>query len=137
MKYSQWIGVLASVMLAVACFMHWTWYPDLQKYFSGFYSEGNLYGRPGKGLIFFAAIAVVFYLVPKLWAKRWNMIVCCILLGFAIRTFIVFGTCYRGICPERQFGIWLMLGSTIVMLLATLLPDLKVSDSSAPKKSGE
>jgi hypothetical protein len=84
-----------------------------------------------------AAIATIFYIVPKLWAKRWNMIVCCILLGFAIRTFIIFGTCYRGICPEKQFGIWLMLGSCIVMLLATLLPDLKVNDNDISKKSGE
>jgi hypothetical protein len=137
MKYSQWIGVLAAIALSVACFLHWTWYPDLHQYFSGFYSADNLYGKPGKVLIFFAAVAIVFYAIPKIWAKRWNMIVCCILVGFAIRTFIVFGTCYRGICPEKQFGIWLMLGTAIVMLVATLLPDLKVIEKPAPKKSGE
>ena len=64
------IGVLAAITLAVACFLHWTWYPDLHQYFSGFYSKNNLYGKPGKGIIFFAAIAVIFYVIPKVWAKR-------------------------------------------------------------------
>jgi hypothetical protein len=137
MKYSQWIGVLAAITLAVACFLHWTWYPDLHQYFSGFYSKNNLYGKPGKGIIFFAAIAVIFYVIPKVWAKRWNMVICCLLLGFAIRTFIVYSTCYRGICPEKQFGIWLMLGSTVVMLLATLVPDIKVPVKTPGKKSGK
>lgn len=127
MRYSQWIGVLAAAALMLSGFLNWTWYPDIKKYFTGFFTENNMYGKPAKALIFFAIIAVIFYLLPKVWAKRWNLLVCVIILAFAIRSFIVFSQCYRGICPERQPGIWLMLGSAVVMMLCALLPDLSVT----------
>src|SRR5690606_960231 len=42
MKYSQWIGVAASLLLVAACFLPWTWHPDLNKEFTGFFSENNV-----------------------------------------------------------------------------------------------
>ena len=48
MKYSQYIGVAAAIILVGACFLPWAFYPDLNKDFTGFFSEQNNYGRPGK-----------------------------------------------------------------------------------------
>jgi len=53
MKYSQWIGVIAALLLIGACFMPWAYFPDLDKEFTGFFSQGNIYGKPGKVIIFF------------------------------------------------------------------------------------
>lgn len=128
MKYSQWIGIAAAILLVVACFIPWTFYPDLNKYFTGFFSENRQYGRPGKLLVAFALISSALFAIPKVWAKRWNLLMGALLVAYAIRCFIVFSGCYHGVCPAKQAGIWLMLISSIVMLVMTLLPDLKVID---------
>jgi peptidoglycan/LPS O-acetylase OafA/YrhL len=124
MKYSQWVGIAAALLLIAACFLPWAWYPDLNQYFTGFHSELNVYGRPGKVLAFFAMVAIAFYLIPRIWAKRSNMLVAAFALAFAIRCYIVFTACYRGICPEKHAGIFLIVGAALVMLLASFLPDL-------------
>ncbi len=123
MKYSQYLGMAAAVILVAACFLPWTWYPDIQKSFNGFFSEQNVYGKPGRVLIFFAAIAVFFYIVPRVWAKRANLLICSITLAYAIKSFILFSGCYRGVCPERQAGIWILLISAALMMLAAVVPD--------------
>lgn len=126
MKYSRWIGVTAALLLAFSTTMPWTYYPDIRQFFSAFYTYQNVYGKPGKLFIALAAVAVLFYLLPRVWAKRWNILVCCIVLAFGIRTFIVFSACYRGICPEKQTGIWVMLVSVSLMMIAALFPDMKL-----------
>ena|SRR5688572_4677920 len=127
MKFSQILGIIAAVVLVWASTLNWTWYPDLQKYFTGFWSENNMYGKPGKVFVFFAVIAVIFFLIPRIWAKRWNLLVSALIMAYAIKSFILFSGCYRGICPEKQAGIWIMLASAAIILLATLLPDLAVN----------
>ncbi|HUQ67758.1 MAG TPA: hypothetical protein VM101_16465 [Flavitalea sp.] len=130
MKFSQWIGIVAAVMLILSGFMNWTWYPDIHKYFTGFYSENNIYGRPGKIFIYLAIAAMIFFAVPKIWAKRWNVLICTIIIAFAIKTFILYTSCYRGVCPVKQEGIWIMLVSASLILLCALLPDMKLKESS-------
>jgi hypothetical protein len=134
MKYSQWIGVAAAIALIISGFVNWTWYPDIHKYFTGYFSENNIYGKPGKIFSFLSAIAIVFYLIPKVWAKRWNLLVCSIVLAYSIKTFILFSACYRGVCPVRQPGLWLMLVSACIMMLCALLPDLSINNKEATNK---
>ncbi len=134
MKYSQWIGVGAAITLMASCLVNWTWYPDLQKYFTGFSSHNNIYGKPGKLFVVLAVIAIMFYVIPRVWAKRWNVLVCCVAVAFAVKTFILYAACYRGICPDKQPGLWIMLGSALLMLAAALLPDLKVNAEPAAEE---
>ena len=126
MKYSQWIGIAAAVVLVIACFLPWTFHPDLNKNFTGFFSENNDYGKPGKVFTVFAIVAIVFFLIPRVWAKRWNLLVGALTVAFAIKSFIVFSGCYRGICPAKLAGLWIMLLSAVAVLVMTLLPDMKV-----------
>lgn len=126
MKYSQWIGIGMAVLLVVSCFLPWAYYPDLGKSFNGFFSEGNNYGKPGKAFVFFAVLAGLFFLLPRVWAKRWNFLVTALCLAFAIKSFILFSGCYAGVCPTRQTGLWLMLVSAALMLLMALFPDLSL-----------
>ena len=113
--------------------MNWTWYPDIHKFFTGFETENNVYGKPGKIFIYICIIAIAFFLTPKVWAKRWNVLICTIILAYAVKSFILFSACYRGICPEKQPGIWLMLVSACLTLVFALLPDLKIKDKSSPE----
>ena len=131
MKYSQLIGVVAALVLIGACWMPWAYYPDLDKSFTGFFSELNRYGKPGKVLVFFSAVSILLFLVPKVWAKRSNMLVAGIAIAWAIKSFISYSGCYGGICPEKLAGIWIMLGASVVVLVMTFLPDLPVKEDQA------
>lgn len=126
MKYSQWIGVAACLMLIVACWLPWAWYPDLQKSFSGFFSEEGRYGRPGKILVFFGGISILLFLIPRVWAKRFNLLSATLCLAFAIRCYVVFTRCYKAICPEKQPAIFLVVIAPLIITLAAILPDMNV-----------
>ncbi len=127
-KYLHYIGLAACVMLIVSCFLPWGYYADLQQTFTGFYSYHNEYGKPGKFLAFFAALNFVFMLLPKVWAKRANMLICAITLAYAVKSFILFGSCYNNYCPEKLYGLYLMVGCAALILLASVFPNVKLAD---------
>lgn len=133
MKYSQMIGIAAAIILVIAGFLPWTFHPDLNKNFTGFFSENNIYGKPGRVFIVVSIVAIVFFAIRRVWAKRWNMFICAIILSYAIKSFIVFSGCYRGICPDKKAGLWLMLLSAITMMIMALYPDIKLKEEK--KKS--
>jgi hypothetical protein len=131
MKYSQWIGVAAGLLLIAACFLPWAYYPDLQKNFTGFFSEKNMYGRPGKVLVFLSVLSIILFLVPRVWAKRSNMLLGAIIVSFSIKSYILFTACYKGICPDKKEGIILILVAPAIMTLAAILPDLKLREKTS------
>ncbi|MBS1936115.1 MAG: hypothetical protein JST96_19100 [Bacteroidetes bacterium] len=130
MKYSHWIGLAFAVLLVIACFMPWAYYPDIDKVFTGFFSEQNRYGKPGKVLIFFSVIATILFFIPRIWAKRFNMLITALNFAFAIKSFLLFSSCYRGICPEKKTGIFLIVISAVIMLVVSLLPDMKLKENN-------
>jgi hypothetical protein len=101
-------------------------YPDLQKDFTGFFSEEGRYGRPGKLLVFFSVISLILFLVPRVWAKRVNLLFGTLSLAFGIRCFFVFTSCYLGICPEKKPAIFLVVIAPLLITLAAVLPDMKL-----------
>jgi len=127
-KYLHWTGIAACLTLVVSCFLPWTYHADLNQSFTGFYSYQNEYGKPGKFLLFFGVIILLFMLLPKVWAKRANLLICGLTLAYAIKSFILFGSCYNNYCPQKLPGLYLMLGCTVVMLVASVFPDVKISD---------
>jgi hypothetical protein len=128
MKYSQWIGVAAALLVGGACFLPWAWFPDLRQDFTGFYSQGNVYGRPGKVLITLCVIEAVLFLIPRVWAKRANIFVAAVGFAFGVKCLILFGACYRGICPERKIGVFLVAGGALIALAMTFMPSLGVKE---------
>ncbi len=126
-KILQWIGVVACITLIVSCFFPWAYYDDVHQTFTGLYSYRNEYGRPGKLLIPFAVLSLIFLLLPKVWAKRTNMFLCALLVGYTIKTFVMFTSCYNAYCPQKLWGIYAMLIASAVMLLAAIFPHLKMN----------
>ena len=110
--------------------MPWAYYPDLDKTFTGFFSEQNNYGQPGKVLIALALIMSIFFIVPRVWAKRVNIFIGILLIAFGLKSFILFAACYHGICPEKKPGIYLMITCCLEMVVAALLPTGKIKDGS-------
>lgn len=116
------LGMLACILLVASCFMPWAYYPDLQTSFTGFYSHKNFYGKPGKFLTMLSLLSLACMLVPKLWAKRAHLFIAALMVGYAIKSYILFTSCYNAQCPEKRAGIFLMLFSALAVLLASFLP---------------
>jgi len=127
-KYLNWLGIVACVTLIISCFLPWTYHADINQSFTGFYSYDNHYGKPGKFLVLFGTIVLVFMILPKVWAKRANLFVSAFVFAYAIKTFILFGSCYNNYCPQKLFSLYLMLGCASVMLIASGFPNLKIAD---------
>ena len=125
MKYSNWIGLAASISLILACFLPWTYHADLNKNFTGFYSEQNMYGKPGIFLTFYAMASILLLLIEKLWATRVHLFLTALFIGYSIKTYILFVSCYNAYCPVKKFGIYLMIFSMLVLLVVSLLPNIK------------
>ena len=126
MKYSQWIGIAAAALVICACFLPWAFFPDLQQDFTGFYSAKNIYGKPGKVMVFFSVIGIALFLIPRVWAKRGNIFFAALGFAFSVKSYILFTACYRGICPVRRVGLFLMAGGALIVLVASCLPVLPV-----------
>lgn len=130
MKFYKIWASLACVALIASCFMPWTYYPDLNKVFNGFFSEQNIYGKPGKVFIFFAVISLVFVLINRVWAKRFNVLIAALNIAYLIKTYILFTNCYVT-CPEKRYGIYVLLASSILLMVTALLPDMKIKENKA------
>jgi hypothetical protein len=128
MKYSRWLGLAAVLLLVSSCFLPWTYYPDIDKTFTGFFSEMNSYGKPGKVFIFLGVISAILFLLPRVWAKRFNLLVSVLIFAYSTKTWILFTSCYRGICPDKKIGIFLMAGASIIIVISAVLPDLKLKE---------
>jgi len=127
MNWQKALGIIACITVIISCFMHWAFYPDLQKFFTGFDSlvnyKGrmiNYYGRPGFLLSFFAGLSLIFHIVPKNWAKRVNLIFGALCMATVIKSFLTFTSAYSGIVPEKQLGIYLLAGGAIVNLICVI-----------------
>ncbi|MEP7250945.1 MAG: hypothetical protein ABI683_01155 [Ginsengibacter sp.] len=135
MRYYKIIGLAASVLLIISCFMPWAYYADLNKTFNGFFSESNNYGKPGKFFVFFAAVSIAMILLDKVWAKRVHLFLAAINLGYLIKTYILFTSCYNTYCPEKRAGIYLLIVSSVLLMIVAIFPDLKVSSTTEIKET--
>ena len=129
-KYLHWIGIAACVTLIVSCFLPWVYYADIEQTFNGFYSYDNHYGKPGIFLSLFAVLILVFMLLPKVWAKRTNLFIAGLTVAYGIKTFILFSSCYNNYCPQKLISLYLMVFCTVLMMLASVFPKLKLESKN-------
>ncbi len=126
MKHSKWIALASCLLLIVTCFIPWTYHADVQKNFTGFFSEKNAYGSPGKFFVFFAVLSILLLLLEKIWSQRALFFVGGITVAYAIKTYILFTSCYNAYCPEKKLGIFLVLGLSLLIFTMSLFPDIKI-----------
>ncbi len=131
-KILSWSGMAACITLIVACFLPWTYYADsnianeTERTFTGFFSYQYKYGLPGRFLVFFAVLILILMIVPRVWAKRVNLFLSAFTLAYAIKSYILFTSCYNAYCPEKKAGIFIMLFSTVVIMIAAVFPNMKI-----------
>jgi hypothetical protein len=125
-KILHWLGLAAAITLIIACFLPWTFHADVKENFTGFHSFKNTYGSPSKFLLLVGVAGFVFILLPKVWAKRVNLFLAALGMGYAIKTFVLYTGCYYAYCPQKLMGLYIMLISSVVLMLAAIFPNLKV-----------
>jgi hypothetical protein len=130
MKYIKWAGVIAAVLLIIACFL--PWYTIGWKNITITGTEaGDKLGKPAYWHFVFTIFFLLFTFIPRIWAKQWNVFIAAVNVAWMIRNFFALAVCNGGFCPERQSGIWMVLISSVVMLLSSLFPDFKIQQKKS------
>ncbi|ANH83849.1 hypothetical protein A8C56_10715 [Niabella ginsenosidivorans] len=109
--------------------MPWSFIASLQLTLSGVDTTGTRYGKPAYGHFILDALILAFTLVPRIWAKRLNLLIGVLNLGWAIRNFLLFGRCEAGDCPERQIGLYLALAASVILMLTILFPQMELKEN--------
>ncbi|MEO6136689.1 MAG: hypothetical protein ABIP35_16160, partial [Ginsengibacter sp.] len=99
---------------------------DINKSFNGFFSEQNIYGKPGKVFIFIAVSSVILILLNKIWAKRALIFLSAINIAYFIKTYVLFTTCYATLCPQKEYGLYILMASSILLMAVTIFPNVKL-----------
>ena len=121
----KWIGIAAAITLIISCFMTWAVVLSKNITVSGVDATGTSFGKPGYFHLIMVAFFLVFSLLPRVWAKRANLLVAAINMAWAIRNYFLVTTCRGGECPEKHIAIYLILLTSLLMLAASMFPDLK------------
>ena len=127
----------ACLLLIAVCFMPWTYHADLQKSFTGFFSEKDAYGKPGKFITFFCLASFFLIMAQKVWAQRVLLFVAGTLMAYSIKTYILYTSCYNAYCPDKKAGIYLLLVLAIVIFASALFSDVKISSAEKRKPYDE
>jgi hypothetical protein len=134
MRWMKWAGLAAVTLLIVACFLPWVTIASRNIVVSGVDTTGTTFGKPAYFHFFFCFFFIAFTFIPRIWAKRINLLVVAMNMAWAVRNYFIISTCRGGECPEKHNGIYLMLLASIVMLLSALFPDIKLPQQENKKQ---
>ena len=73
-----------------------------------------------------SSVCLLFFAVPKIWAKRTNVFIAALNLAWAIRNYLLLGSCLLGECPEKKAGLYLLLVAAGIIQLMALLPKINI-----------
>ena len=123
----KWIGLMAVALLITACFLPWITVEGRDVFVSGVVSRGMPFGKPGYFHLLMAVFFLLFHFIPKVWAKRSNLLVAALNFAWAIRNYFLITACRGGECPDKHTGIYLVMAASLLMLIAALFPDIKLN----------
>jgi hypothetical protein len=131
MRYMKWIGLVFAVVLVVACFIPWVTISSKSITITGVDAAGTNYGKPGYFNLVMTVFFIFFTLMPRVWAKRANLLVVALNVGWSFRNFFILSACQAIECPEKETGLFLMLVSSLGMLASALFPDMKIPEKKS------
>lgn len=134
MRYMKWIGLAVAILMIVSCISPWVFIESKNITVSGIDASGTNFGKPAYFHFMMTALFLAFNFIPRLWAKRANLLVTALNLGWAIRNYFIISACMGGECPEKKSGIYMMLLASVLMLVSALFPDMKTPQT--PPKEG-
>lgn len=126
MKYSQLIGCLAVVALALICYLPWSVIPERNIIITGMSSpDFTKFGKPGLMHFVLGVPLILFFIISKIWVKRVNVFIAAINLAWSARNYTLLSTCYMGECPQVKVALYISIFLCACILIMTFLPDLR------------
>ena len=116
--------------------MPWVIVPEVPLTISGVDAVGTRYGKPGYNHFILVAIILLVTFIPKVWAKRLGLVFGALNLAWGIRNFLVIGRCEAGDCPEKQWGLYLILIASVALMITTFFPNMRIA-LAGDKEPGE
>ena len=133
MRYIKWIGLAAAVLLIVSCFTPWVFIESKNITVSGVDSTGTNFGKAGYFHFLLTAFFLICTFIQRIGAKRLNLLITALNLGWAVRNFFIISSCQGGDCPLKKTGLYFMLLASVLMLVSALFPDMKLPDGKGEK----
>jgi len=130
MKHSQTIGIILCGLLLFTTTQPLVIIESQHWIITGWKTGGSNFGQPGKFLSFLSVLAILFFSLPYLWAKRFNMVFATFLLSWSIRNFLILSTCQMGECPQKQWALYACIVLSAGILIMTFLPKLKIKPNN-------
>ena len=131
MRWMKWTGIAAAGLLVISCFLTWVVIVSRNIVVTGVNAGGTNYGKPGYFNLLMTLFFLVFTLTPKIWAKRINLLVTAMNLAWGVRNYFIISACSAGDCPEKHTGIFLLLLASVLMLVSSMFPDLKLPEQKS------
>lgn len=135
MRWIKWTGVMAAAVLVYACFQPWVIITWKNITVTGVDTAGTNFGKPAYVHFFLSFLFLVFSFLRSVLAKRLNLAVTAINLAWAIRNFFIVGLCRAGECPEKQVSLYLVVVTSLLMMIASFFPDLRLSENDTAGKT--
>jgi hypothetical protein len=133
MRWMKWTGLVAVFVLIISCFLPWVVITSKNIIVSGVDSTGTNFGKPGYFHFLFSFFFILFTLIPRVWAKRANLLITALNMAWAIRNYFIISACRGGDCPEKYNGIYLVLLASALMMVSALFPDIKLPQQKDKK----
>ncbi len=127
----KWIAILAALALIIACFFPWVFIESKNITVTGIDTAGTNFGKPGYFHFVLAAVYLLFTLISRIWAKRWNLLIVALNIAWAARNYFIISACSGGECPEKKTALYIVLISSLIMLVVALLPKMELSPGNA------
>ena len=120
------MGIVASLLLIVVCFLPWTHYVSINETFTGYhvkrFPNGPYYGRAGLIITIIAVMLLAGMFSGKLFLKRANLFLAAVLVAYAARTYILFTSSLFPGEVEKKVGILLLIPLSVLILISTIFP---------------
>lgn len=129
MKHSQTIGIIFCFALFYCTTQPLVIIESHKLIITGWQSNGTAFGKPGLFLTFFAALAALFFALPYLWAKRFNLAFAALLIAWSFRNLLILSNCPMGDCPQRQWALYACIVLSFGILIMTFLPKIEIPQS--------
>lgn len=128
MSWKRVLSILSIAGVIIACFLPWARIDSLQVTITGLETAGTGFGRPGYLHLSFVFLFAITFFIRSVGAKRIGLIFVGLNFAWAIRNFVVIGSCEAGECPEKLYGLYLLLFCSVTLLISGLFPDITLKE---------
>lgn len=133
MRFVKWLSIIAPLLLVIACYLTWVVISSKNIVITGVSAEAMGFGKPGYIHLLFSFSFILFTFIPRIWAKRSNLIIAPLNLAWALRNYFMISACGWGECPEKHVGLYLVVAASVLLLVASLFPGFALPKSDQSK----